>query len=169
MAEAMFKCVVKVSIIPCSRHCGALEEQPGLQASPLPPAWVAHRLLQSPHLPPRCKNHCGDVARYLPQQVGVLRAGCTTVGISQAAAFVPLPHCHFFCWAGTSAVPREEGRRHHPASTAALLSRAEARFPAQFGEFGACQLGGWRESPCQVSGWRGGPMGARLPAPASTE
>lgn len=54
LAEAMFKCVVKVSIIPCSRRSRALEEQPGLQASPLPPAWVAHRLLQSPCLPPRC-------------------------------------------------------------------------------------------------------------------
>lgn len=56
------KCVVKVSIIPCSRHCGALEEQPSLQASPLLLAWIAHRLLQS------CKKQQREAARYLPSR-----------------------------------------------------------------------------------------------------
>lgn len=79
------KCVVKVSIIPCSRHCGALEEQPSLQASPLLLAWIARRLLQS------CKKQQGEAARYLPSRYVPSRQ----VTLLWAAASLPLPHSHF--------------------------------------------------------------------------
>lgn len=146
------KCVVKVSIIPCSRHCGALEEQPSLQASPLLLAWIARRLLQS------CKKQQGEAARYLPSRYVTSRQ----VTLLWAAASLPLPHPHF--------VGRGLVLSHMRKADSSILPApqlAEARFPAWFGELGACQLGGRREPTCQVSGWKGGPMEARLPAPVA--
>lgn len=120
------KCVVKVSIIPCSRHCGALEEQPSLQASSLLLAWIAHRLLQS------CRKQQEEAVRYLHSRY-VSSRRLHYCGLLPASP-QPTPILLGRDWSCPTRARQTAACCQHPSP--ALPT--EARFPVRFGELGAC-------------------------------